>query len=161
MLIICGRRDNYIDVLYYKSIVEFNTHQDCMDTYKLLTERSVDSVIFIEKEDFQGIVNNLSQTKIEHGKKAIGDVICCVEHKSRIWGLTSFMDVCSKEDDHLNVDLQTIYKLLSISGFFNYKMPDDLYGNLLIKHYGFPSNYKEIEEEFPHDNIRKVRIKVK
>lgn len=153
--------EDSIEVCYYKPIVEFSVHQDCKMSYNRMSQLKTDSIIYIEREEFQNIIENVLHTN-GNRRKTYGDVICIVKYKEKIIGITSLYEICDIHENQLNINLVTIYKLFVSSGYYNYMMPEYLSEDYMIKRYGIPKDYEEILEEVPDFiGIRKIEIKEK
>lgn len=131
-----------IQVVYLTGDIEYNSQQSITEVWDNPSVKNrIPKTIKVSKIDFLRLNNYFDGLNILKNRS---DCDARMYVKSDAYEYCINVDnlVCNNSDSTSKDDLETIYLLKCITGYYNYFSRDKLYNDLAIKRFGIPKNYK-------------------
>lgn len=136
-----------IVIAYYSGLIDFPTSEPTEHLIEKFYYKQADTIVEISHCDYVLIKQLLSSKSNLNGIDVVGARI--VVKSGSIARCFSGMGY-SRIDGHLIKDnLYTLYRMKTVSGYYNYYIEDDLFGYPEIKKYGLPHDYNYYYGRFP------------
>ncbi|MBO5466697.1 MAG: hypothetical protein J6A02_04550 [Prevotella sp.] len=145
------KTNDTIEVCYLKGWRMSSIPVSCKEFAESVQQLDVDTTIFINKELF-GELNKCFITK-----KQIDTLYCDTKILIKKDSLHLCLYDCDCDSNQTAIDLQTIYKLKTISGYYNFWTKEMLSYQKEIEMFGIPNNYKYYNEDKHLDTITLIK----